>query len=193
MAPKRELPILEPADREQWERWLEANHDKSPGVWLKLTKKAARTPSGLTRDQALEEALRFGWIDGQVAPFDEICWLQRYTPRGPRSKWSQINRQSATKLIEQGRMTPAGLAQVRAAQADGRWDAAYEPQSRATIPPDFQAELDRNPKAKEFFESLKGANRYAFLYRIADAKRPETRARRIAQFVAMLNEGKTFH
>src|SRR5205085_6593091 len=112
MPPKRELPIVEPADREQWERWLEENHAQLPGVWLKLRKKAARTPSSLTREEALEEALRYGWIDGQGEPFDETCWLQRYTPRGPRSKWSQINRQTATELIEQGRMTPAGLAQV---------------------------------------------------------------------------------
>ena len=117
----------------------------------------------------------------------------RFTPRRPRSRWSQINRDKAERLIAQKRMRPAGLAQVNAAKNDGRWEAAYEPQSRATVPDDFQQALDQNPKAKEFFQTLKGQNRYAFLYRIQDAKRPETRARRIATFIEMLNEGRTFY
>jgi uncharacterized protein YdeI (YjbR/CyaY-like superfamily) len=143
--------------------------------------------------EVLDVAICFGWIDGQRRPHDETFFLQRFTPRGPRSKWSQLNRDKALRLIEEGRMRAAGQAQVEAARADGRWDAAYEPQSRATIPEDLQRELDANPKAKAFFETLRGQNRYAFLFRLADAKRPETRARRLAQFVAMLNEGKTFY
>ena len=158
--------------------------------------KFAKKGSGhrtVNHDQALEVAICFGWIDGQTAKHDESFFLQRFTPRGPRSKWSQINREKAKELIAQGRMQQAGMRQVEAAQADGRWDVAYEPQSRASVPEDFQRALDGNPRAKAFFETLKGQNRYAFLYRISDAKRPETRARRIEKFVAMLAEGKTFY
>jgi uncharacterized protein YdeI (YjbR/CyaY-like superfamily) len=186
------LEILEFPDPETWERWLADHHDSSPGVWLKIAKKGASRAT-VSYAQALDGALCFGWIDGQKGAYDEAFWLQRFTRRGPRSKWSQVNREHATRLIEQSRMQPAGLAQVRAAQGDGRWAAAYEPQSRATVPPDFQAELDRNPEAKAFFETLKGARRYAFCYRIADAKRPQTRAKRIADYIALLNEGRTLH
>ncbi len=186
------LEILEFPDPEAWEVWLAENHVSSPGAWLKIAKKGSPRAT-VTYAQALDAALCFGWIDGQKGAYDESFWLQRFTRRGPRSKWSQVNREKATELLEQGRMHPAGVAQVQAAKDDGRWEAAYEPQSRATVPPDFQAELDRNPKAKAFFETLKGARRYAFCYRIADAKRPETRAKRIADYIALLNEGRTLH
>jgi len=190
--PRDDLPILEFADREAWARWLQDEHDGAPGVWLKIAKKASGITT-VTHPEALEEALCRGWIDGQRAPHDETYFLQRFTPRGPRSKWSQINRDKATKLIEQGRMEPAGLAQVEAAKQDGRWEAAYPPQSSAAVPEDFQRALDENPAAKEFFATLRGTRRYSFIYRIADAKRPETRARRIREFVAMLAEGRTHH
>jgi len=187
-----QLPILEFADREAWTRWLREQPADSPGVWLKFARKASDIPS-VTHPEALEEALRHGWIDGQIAPQDDSYYRMRFTPRRPRSKWSRINREKAIRLIEQGRMTPAGLAQVEAARQDGRWEAAYEPQSSAAVPEDFQRALDENPAAKEFFQSLRGTRRYSFLYRIADAKRPETRARRISEFVAMLAEGRTHH
>jgi uncharacterized protein YdeI (YjbR/CyaY-like superfamily) len=190
--PKDDLLILQFADPPAWERWLEANHATEPGVWLKAAKKGAATTT-VTHREALELAICFGWIDGQRIPHDEAFFLQRFTPRKKRSKWSQINRDKAEQLITDNRMRPAGLEQVQAAKADGRWDAAYEPQSRATIPDDFQEALDRNPTAKAFFATLRGQNRYAFLYRLQDAKRPETRHRRIAKFVAMLNDHQTLY
>jgi uncharacterized protein YdeI (YjbR/CyaY-like superfamily) len=161
-------------------------------VWLQIAKKGAPVGS-VSYDEALEVALCYGWIDGQKAAGDETHWLQRFTPRKPRSKWSKINRDRAEALIAQGRMTPAGLREVERAQADGRWDAAYESQSTASIPEDFARELARNPRAEKFFSTLNSANRYAFLYRIHEAKRPETRARRIEKFIAMLNDGKALH
>ncbi len=185
MVTKTDLPIHEIASQRRWRAWLEEHHPSSKGVWLKIAKKAAPHTT-VTHSEALEEALCFGWIDGQRDRFDEHFFLQRFTPRGPRSKWSEINRESAKRLIAGGRMHAAGRAEVERAKADGRWDAAYEPQSRATIPPDFQAALDANPPAKQFFETLTGVSRYAFLYRISDAKRPDTRAKRIAQFVELL-------
>jgi len=201
--PAKDTPTVEFPDRSAWERWLEANHASSPGVWLKLPKKGSgagtvtkgeRSGAGtITKAEALEEAIRYGWIDGQVRRHDDAFWLQRFTPRGPHSKWSQVNRRKATELIEQGRMRPAGLAQVEAAKNDGRWDAAYAPQSTVAVPDDFQRALDANPEADEFFATLKRSERYSFLYRIYDAKRPETRARRIRDYVAMLADGKTIH
>jgi uncharacterized protein YdeI (YjbR/CyaY-like superfamily) len=189
---KQGLPILGLSDQRAWERWLERNRDSSAGVWLKIAKKGAAQPTP-TYAEALDVALCYGWIDGQKGAHDDAFWLQRFTRRGPRSKWSQINRDKAIALIAQGKMMPPGLAAIQEAQQDGRWEAAYEPQSRVTVPEDFQRELDRNPDAKAFFETLKGVNRYAFLYRVGDAKRPETRAKRIAKFIAMLNERKTFY
>jgi uncharacterized protein YdeI (YjbR/CyaY-like superfamily) len=192
VAPKPDLPILQFDSQEAWSAWLKDNHAESQGVWLKYAKKA----SGITtvnHVEAIEEALCYGWIDGQAASHDESFYLVRFTPRRPRSKWSQLNRANVERLMRQGRMKPAGMAQVEAAKADGRWDAAYPPQSSAPVPDDFQAALDQNPKAKAFFKTLTGQNRYAFLYRIHDAKRAETRARRIAEYVAMLAEGRTLH
>jgi uncharacterized protein YdeI (YjbR/CyaY-like superfamily) len=190
--PKDDLPIVEPADRAAWERWLESNHDSARGAWVKFAKKGAATRT-VTFAEALEDAICFGWIDGQRAGFDESFFLQRFTPRGPRSKWSQINRAAALELIANERMRPAGLRQVEAARQDGRFDDAYEPQSRATVPEDFQRALDENHAAGEFFATLRGNNRYAFLYRLHHVKRPETRARRIATYIEMLNEGRTFY
>jgi len=192
MRDKQDLPTLQVADRAAWEQWLEQNHATSPGVWLRFAKKGSPEKTVVHAD-ALDVALCFGWIDGQGAPDNEHFYLVRFTPRRPRSKWSQNNREKVQQLIAEGRMRPAGLAAIEAAKQDGRWEAAYEPQSRATVPEDFQRALDANPKAKEFFETLKGVNRYAFLYRIQDAKRPETRAKRIERFVAMLAERQTLH
>jgi uncharacterized protein YdeI (YjbR/CyaY-like superfamily) len=168
------------------------NQQKINGVWLKFAKKGSGVAT-VTYAEAVEEALCYGWIDGQAAGHDETFYLQRFTPRRRRSKWSLINRNKAERLIAEGRMKPAGLAQVEAAKGDGRWDAAYPSPSAATVPDDLQAALDQNPKAKAFFEALTGQNRYAVLYRIRDAKRPETRAKRIAEYVAMLAQGRTFH
>jgi uncharacterized protein YdeI (YjbR/CyaY-like superfamily) len=184
--------ILEFEDRAAWQRWLEEQHASADGVWLKLARKGSGRRT-VTHAEALEEALRYGWIDAQKESHDEAFWLQRFMKRVPRSKWSQINRQKATELIDQGRMTPAGLAQVEAAQQDGRWEDAYASPRNATVPEDFQRALEKNPAAKEFFATLGSSHRYSFLYRIADAKRPQTRERRIREYVAMLAEGRTIH
>jgi uncharacterized protein YdeI (YjbR/CyaY-like superfamily) len=191
MAPD-DLPILPFASPTAWEAWLEEHHASSPGVWLKIAKKASGIET-VTHAQALELALCFGWIDGQRNRLDDEWFLQRFTPRRPRSRWSQINRDKVDELIARGAMRPAGLREVERAKADGRWDAAYASQSKIEVPPDLQQALDDSPAAKEFFETLNGTNRYAVLYRIHDAKRPETRARRIEKFVAMLARGEKLH
>ncbi len=182
--------MLELPDHDAWESWLQANHASSTGLWLRLAKKAAPVTS-VTHSEALGEAIRYGWIDGQRLASDEDSYLQRFTPRGPRSQWSQINRDKALTLIADGRMTAAGLAAVRAAQRDGRWERAYEPQSRASIPPDFQRELDGDAAAREYFETLTGSRRYAFLYRLHQTTRPEARAKRIAAYMELLSARKT--
>jgi uncharacterized protein YdeI (YjbR/CyaY-like superfamily) len=186
------LPVLGFATAASFEQWLAAQPTASPGLWLKLAKKGSGVAC-LGKPAAIEAALCHGWIDGQLQPLDDRFWLVRFTPRKPRSNWSAVNRATALRLIEAGRMAPAGLAQVQAAQADGRWDAAYAPQSRATVPSDLQQALDAEPAALAFFATLTGANRYAVLYRVQDAKTPATRARRIAQFVAMLARGEVLH
>jgi uncharacterized protein YdeI (YjbR/CyaY-like superfamily) len=192
MEEHRGLPVIPFAGAEAWERWLEEHHESAPGLWLKLAKKGTQIAS-VTYAQALELALCFGWIDGQKGAYDECWWLQRFTPRGPRSRWSRINREKAQELELAGRLRPAGLREIERARGDGRWEAAYESQSRATVPEDLQHELDRDPAARAFFESLERHNRYAILYRIQDAKRPETRARRIARFMEMLRAGERPH
>jgi uncharacterized protein YdeI (YjbR/CyaY-like superfamily) len=189
---KADLPILRFASREEWRAWLAAEHATSAGVWLKLAK-AGTGIASVTYAEALEVALCHGWIDGRKGGFDDEFWLQRFTPRKPRSRWSRINRDKATALIERGEMEPAGLREVDAAKADGRWDAAYEGQRTATVPDDLQRALDANPAAAAFFSTLDGANRYAILYRVQDAKKPETRARRIDKYVAMLAAGEKLH
>lgn len=187
-----QLPLIEFADCAAWEAWLQANHDVSPGVWLLLAKRTAPRAT-VTQAQAVQAALCFGWIDGQVGRHDEHFYKQRFTQRRARSKWSQLNCQRATELIASGLMQPPGLKQVELAKADGRWDAAYEPQSSASVPADFAQALAANPPAQDFFATLTGVRRYSFLYRIQDAKRPETRARRIEKFVALLAEQKTLN
>jgi uncharacterized protein YdeI (YjbR/CyaY-like superfamily) len=192
MDTKNGLPILPFASQREWEAWLDEHHLTSKGLWLKIAKKGSGIDS-LDYAEALDAALCHGWIDGQKAPFDDTYWLQRFTPRGPRSKWSKVNVDKALALIESGRMKPAGLAAVEQAQADGRWEQAYDSQSKATVPEDLQRELDRNPEAAEFFATLNSVNRYAVLYRIHEAKKPETRARRIEKFVAMLKRKEMLH
>jgi uncharacterized protein YdeI (YjbR/CyaY-like superfamily) len=192
MTTKAELPILQFDSQAAWSRWLDRHHESSQGAWLKLAKKASGITT-ITHAEALEEGLCYGWIDGQSASLDESFYLIRFTPRRPRSKWSQLNREKVERLMKAGRMKPAGLAQVEAAKRDGRWDAAYPPASAAAAPEDLQRALDENPEAKAFFETLKGANRYAIIYRLHDAKRPETRARRVSEYVTMLAEHRTLH
>jgi uncharacterized protein YdeI (YjbR/CyaY-like superfamily) len=192
MTARTDLPIISFASRESWAAWLEEQHATSDGLWLKLAKKGAGIDT-VTYAQAVEVALCYGWIDGQVRKFDDRYWLQRFTPRRARSKWSKINRQKATELIERGQMKPAGLREIERAKADGRWDAAYDAPSTAQVPEDLRRELDSNESAREFFEALNSANRYAILYQIQDAKKPETRARRIQKYVAMLSERKKIY
>ena len=189
MAVKPDLPIVPFASRGAWEEWPEERHASSDGVWLKIARKGSGIES-VTFAEALDVALCYGWIDSQRAGFDGRYFLQRFTPRKPRSKWSRVNREKVAGLIEEGRMKPAGFREIERAKADGRWDAAYEPQSTATVPDDLRIELEKDKGARELFETLNSRNRYAILHRIQDAKRPETRARRIALYVAMLAEGK---
>ena len=192
MTVANDQPTLEFASQDAWEAWLAEHHDTSPGAWLKIAK-AGSDHTTVSYAEALEVALCYGWIDGQKRPLDDQFWLQRFTRRGTRSKWSKINRTKATDLIEAGRMQPAGLREVERATADGRWDAAYDSPRTATVPDDLQAALDANDAARAFFATLDRANRYAILYRVQDAKRAETRARRIEQFVAMLADGRKLH
>lgn len=189
---RADLPVLAFADTAAFEAWLGDQGPNAPGLWLKLAKKGAPAPT-LSKAAAIDAALCHGWIDGQLDAYDAHHWLIRFTPRRPRSKWSKINCTRAIALAEQGRMQPSGLAQVAAAKADGRWDSAYAPASKAEIPADLAAALAANPQAAAFFATLTGANRYAILYRIGAVKTPETRARKIAGFVAMLERGETIH
>ncbi len=184
--------VLTFGSSEEWEAWLAVHHADSPGLWLKIAKKGA-TDRTISYADALDVALCHGWIDGQKGRFDDDHWLQRFTPRKPGSRWSKINTERASALIEAGRMRPAGLREVERAQADGRWGQAYESQSRITVPEDLARALAANHRARDFFATLDSVNRYAILYRIGTAKRPETRARRIATFVAMLGEHRKIH
>jgi uncharacterized protein YdeI (YjbR/CyaY-like superfamily) len=186
------LPRLAFPGAAEWERWLEDHHATCAGVWIEMAKKAVAIPS-VRYPEVLESALCFGWIDGRRAALDEHWFLQRFTPRRPRSKWSQINRATAERLIAEERMRPAGLAEVERARTDGRWEAAYAGQRSSAVPADLQRELDARPRASAFFAGLSSQNRYAILYRLAEAKRPETRARRLAKFVAMLEAGEAIH
>jgi uncharacterized protein YdeI (YjbR/CyaY-like superfamily) len=192
MTEHKGLPLLAFPAQADWDAWLAANGAASTGIWLKFAKASAGVAS-VSKAEAIQTALVHGWIDGQLDRFDADWWLTRFTPRGPKSKWSQINRATATRLIAEGRMAPAGIVQVERAKADGRWEAAYEPQGRAEIPDDLAAALAANPQAQAFFAALKGANRYAVLYRIRDAKTATTRAARIDKFVAMLERGEVVH
>ncbi|MFE0436199.1 YdeI family protein [Streptomyces nigra] len=177
---------------EAFQAWLGENHAVSPGIWLKLRKKAPGVVA-LDYAQALDVALCYGWIDGQKAALDDEWWLQRFGPRTARSRWSKINRDKVAALIEKGRMRPPGQAEIDRAKADGRWDAAYDSPRTATVPDDLAAALAAEPAAAEFFETLNRTNRFAIIYRVQDAKRPETRARRIEKYVTMLAKGEKPH
>jgi uncharacterized protein YdeI (YjbR/CyaY-like superfamily) len=190
--PADPLPVKVFESTQAWDAWLATHHADSPGLWLKIAKKGSAGTS-ISYSDALDVALCHGWIDGQKGRHDDDYWLQRFTPRKPGGNWSKINTERAAALIASGRMRPAGLREVEQAQADGRWERAYQSQSRITVPEDLARALAANPRAREFFATLDGTNRYAVLYRIASAKRPETRAKRIDTFVAMLSEHKKIH
>ena len=185
-------PILDFASQAEWEAWLDAEHASSDGVWLRFAKKGSGAVS-VVYAEALDVALCYGWIDSQVARYDERFYLQKFTPRRSRSKWSRINRDKIEELTKQGRMRPAGVEQVELARADGRWDAAYASPANAEVPDDLREALDASPKAAEFFATLSQANRYAIIYRLEDAKKPETRARRLEKFMAMLERGEKLY
>jgi uncharacterized protein YdeI (YjbR/CyaY-like superfamily) len=179
-------------DQAAWSAWLDKNHERSSGVWLRLAKKNSGLQS-VTYAEALEAALCYGWIDGHKRPESDQAWLQRFCPRSAKSIWSRINREKALALVKSGRMMPAGQQAIEQARSNGRWESAYDSPSRASVPDDFQAALKISPKAKSFFETLDRANRYAILFRIQTAKKPETRARNIQKFVAMLERGEKIH
>lgn len=186
-------PVIAFTNRDDFAGWLDAQHADAPaGIWLKLAKKGSGIDS-ITYAEALDIALRYGWIDGQKKGLDESYWLQRFTPRRARSIWSKINRDKATALIELGQMRPAGLREVEAAKADGRWETAYESQRGASVPPELQEALDADPVAVAAFATLDSPNRYAFIFRVATAKRSETKAKRVAEFIAMLHDGRRIH
>ncbi len=186
------LQVMSFETQQDWETWLKEHHNDTKGIWLKISKKAVSTPS-VSYAEALDSALCYGWIDGQKGTFDDKYWLQKFTPRSARSIWSKANCDKATALIADGRMQPAGLQQVDLAKSDGRWESAYESQSKITIPDDFQSELDKNQRAKEFFSTLDSGNRYAVLFRIQTAKKPETRSARIQKFIEMLSQHQKLH
>ena len=187
-----DLAVLPFEGQQAWADWLDENHAASTGVWLRLAKKASGQQS-VSYAEALEVALCYGWIDGQKKSYDETSWLQKFTPRSPKSVWSKINRDKAEALISSGQMKAAGLVAVEQAKQDGRWDAAYDSPGNATVPSDFQAALDSNAEAKAFFATLNSANRYAILFRIQTAKKAETRAKRIEQFIQMLERHEKVH
>ena len=188
----QDLPVRRFATRAAWEKWLAANHERSPGVWVELPKKGSERAS-VTRAEALEVALCYGWIDSQVHSMDEERYRQRFTPRRARSKWSKINCGAVERLNAEGRLAPAGIREMEAAKRDGRWEAAYASPKAMVVPPDLEARLAKSSRARRAFEQLDGQNRYAILYRLHDAKRPETRQRRLEQFVAMLEAGRAIH
>jgi uncharacterized protein YdeI (YjbR/CyaY-like superfamily) len=190
--PPDPLPVMRFESTDAWDAWLAAHHAGSPGLWLKIAKKGAAGTT-ISYSDALDVALCHGWIDGQKGRYDDDYWLQRFTPRKPASKWSKINTERVAALTASGRMRPAGLREVERAQADGRWEQAYESQSRIAVPEDLARALAANERARAFFATLDSANRYAILYRISAAKKPETRAKRIDTYVAMLSEHKKIH
>lgn len=187
-----ELPTLAFATPGAFSDWLADHHASSRGIWLRLARKASGTAS-ITYAEAIDVALAWGWIDGQKQRGDEASWLQKFTPRGAKSVWSKINSEKALALIEAGAMQPAGLAEVERAKQDGRWDVAYDPPSRATVPDDLQAALAKDARAAAFFRTLDAKNRYAVLWRVQTAKKVETRQKRIAGLVAMLARGEKPH
>lgn len=188
----KDVPVLLFTSKQDWHIWLNENHSQQKGLWLKHAKKASGKQS-VSYDEALEEALCYGWIDSQKQAYDSDYYLQKFTPRGSKSVWSKVNVAKVESLIKMGKMQPAGLAAVALAKQDGRWDVAYDSPSASKVPEDFQAALDRNPKAKQFFETLNKANVYAFCWRVQTAKKPETRKARIEKFIAMLNRDEKLH
>ncbi|HVX47764.1 MAG TPA: YdeI/OmpD-associated family protein [Candidatus Saccharimonadales bacterium] len=188
----KDLPVLLFASQKDWNAWLENNHNRPQGVWLKHAKKSSSKKS-VSYQEALEEALCYGWIDSQKQAYDHDYFLQKFTPRGPKSIWSKNNVAKVESLIKIGKMQPSGLAAVNEAKHDGRWDDAYDSPSASKVPEDFQAALDKNPKARQFFETLNKANVYAFCWRVQTAKKPETRIARIDKFIEMLNRGEKLH
>ena len=178
--------------RRDFATWLEKNHKASPALWVRIAKKGSGIKS-ITYAEGVEVALCYGWIDAQKLPESETAWLQRFMPRRPRSIWSRINREKALALIANGQMNQAGLLEIERAKKDGRWEAAYDSPSGASVPPDFEKELERHPKAKEFFTSISAANRYAIIWRLQTAKKAETRAKRARSFIEMLEKGETLH
>lgn len=194
MQPKtpREFPVRTFKSRKHWSAWLEEHHRDSTGIWLRIAKKGSEIQS-VSYAEALEVALCYGWIDGQKKPENDAAWLQRFLPRSSKSLWSRINRDKASALVASGLMKPAGLEAIENAKRSGRWDQAYDSPSRATVPDDLQAALDSSPAAKAFFETLDRANRYAILWRIQTVKRPETRTRKIEQFIEMLERKERIH
>ncbi len=189
---KTNLPVMLFKHKEAWETWLSKRYASSVGLWLRLAKKSAKLQS-VTYQEALEVALCYGWIDGQKKAYDGESWLQKFTPRKPKSIWSKINQVKALELIKHGRMQPAGLAAIKSAKGDGRWDAAYDSHKTAVPSHDFQTALNENPKAKAFFATLDSQNRYSILFRIQTAKTIETRQKRIKQFVQMLAKHEKLH
>ena len=185
-------PILQLASPEEWEAWLDAEHAGSDGVWLKFAKKGSGVTTVLY-PEALDVALCFGWIDSQVMTLDERFYLQKFTPRRSKSKWSKINVEKIAALTKAGRMRPAGLEQVELAKADGRWDAAYSSPANMTEPPDLKKALKASPKAAEFWATLNKSNRFAAIYQLEDAKKPETRERRLAKFIGMFERGEKLY
>jgi uncharacterized protein YdeI (YjbR/CyaY-like superfamily) len=192
MEKRADLDIYAFDSQAGWEAWLASNHRASKGIWLKIAKKASGIAS-VDYQEALESALCYGWIDGQKASLDENYWLQKFSPRASRSNWSKVNREKAEELIASGKMGPEGLRQVELAKADGRWEKAYASQSKIEIPDDLQKELEQHPEAQAFFKTLDSRNRYAILYRLQTAKKPETRAARLRKFVEMLSRGEKIY
>ncbi|MBK9008681.1 MAG: YdeI/OmpD-associated family protein [Anaerolineae bacterium] len=186
---KVDYPTLPFANKKKWADWLAKQHGKSVGVWLKLAKKDSGIAT-VTYDEAVESALCYGWIDGQKKGFDDKYWLQKFTPRGPKSIWSKINTEKVERLIKSGEMKPAGLKAIEAAKKDGRWAQAYDSQKNISVPKDFESALNKNKKAKAFFDTLKSSERYSFLFRIHTAKKAETRAKLIRKFVEMLEKNE---
>jgi uncharacterized protein YdeI (YjbR/CyaY-like superfamily) len=189
---RRDLPIVAFKSQQAFDAWLTSQPADSRGLWLKIAKKSSGIAS-ISRDEAVDTALCHGWIDGQLDKFDDAHWLIRFTPRQSTSKWSEKNRARVLELVALGRVQAAGLSEIERARKDGRWEAAYARQSTAEVPDDLRLALSKSKKAKAFFETLDGKNRFAILYRIHDAKKPETRAARIEKFVAMLAAGETIH
>jgi uncharacterized protein YdeI (YjbR/CyaY-like superfamily) len=179
-------------DQAAWSAWLDKNHARSSGIWLRIAKKNSGLQS-VSYAEAIDAALCYGWIDGQKRPESEQAWLQRFCPRSAKSIWSKINREKALALIKNGRMMPAGQQAIEKARSNGRWESAYDSPSRAAVPDEFESALKTSPKAKSFFETLDRANRYAVLFRIQTAKKTETRARNIQKFIAMLERGEKIH